>query len=239
MLLRPLRPLLSSVLDPSTLSLTGWVRGSYSGSPWSGVASAGVSGSRSFDAGTAPSAGTALNGYAPANFVAASSTYLRDATNTDSTYLSSTGYRVVMLVKLTTSIIGPTSPIFNAAGLLTGDGGYWGIVYDDTGVHCYHFDGSYQVASSASAVATGGWHLVDVKYDGANITVSVDGTAGTPVAASSLSAITSYLRVGSNYADAVFADAQIEEVIIADASLSSTTAAMFKAYVNARYGLSL
>lgn len=238
MLLRPLRPLLASVLDPTTLTLTGWYRGSYSGSPWSGTASAGASGSRSIEAGSAPSTGSAVNGFTPANFVAASSHYLLDGTNLADAYISTTAYRVVMLVKLTSSAA-PAGAIYDDRGLVTEGGGNWGIVYNTSGVHCYHYDGAYQVASSASAVATGGWHIIDVQYNGTNLTVSVDGTAGTPVAAGTLGSVAAAFRVGTNYGPAVYADAQIMEVILASSDLSATTAAAFKGYVNSRYALSL
>ena len=59
-----------STLDPATLALTGWWRGSYDGSgTWSGTASAGSSGTRSLvELTNKPSSGTAVNGFNPATF---------------------------------------------------------------------------------------------------------------------------------------------------------------------------
>jgi hypothetical protein len=59
------------------------------------------------------------------------------------------------------------------------------------------------------------------------------------VAAGTLGSVAAAFRVGTNYAPAVYADAQIMEVILASSDLSATTAAAFKAYVNSRYALSL
>lgn len=227
---------LFTYFSPASLTLTGWYR-SYAGNPWTGTASAGASGARSVEAGSAPGT-SSLNGLGIADFVAASSNYLLDATNLADAYLSLTGYRVVILINLTTAPA-PAGAIYDNPGILTEGGGNWGIVYNNAGIHCYHNDGGYQVASSAAAVATGGWHVVDVIYNGVNLTLSVDGTAGTPAPAGTLGSITAAFRLGANYAPAVYTNAKIAEVVIANASLSSTSSTTFKSYVNSRYALSL
>ncbi len=225
-----------AVLDPSTLSLTGWVRGSYAAAPWAGTASAGTSGAKTFQtSGTNPTAGTAVNGLTPAAFNG-STQYLIDIVSTMSAYISTTAYRVSLLINAT-SAAAPAGNIYDNPGILTEAGGEWGIVFNSNGVSCYHDSAGYKVASQACS--TGAWHAVDVLYNGTTLTVSVDGVAGTPVTAGTLGAIGSAVRVGGNYSHAVKFTGSILEIATAQATLATTTAAQIKAYYNSRYGLSL
>lgn len=223
----------AGALNPATLALSGFYRGSYSASPWAGVASAGASGGRSISAGSAPSTGTAINGFTPAQFNG--SQWLRDLTNLASAYLSTTAYRVSMLIK-PTSLSAPAGAIYNNPGLLTETGGNWGIVIDTSGVHVYHGSGA-QVAHSSGAVSAGAWHRVDVVFDGTQVRVTVDGVAGTPVASATTGAIGSALTLGSNFGASVGFVGQIAEVDIASTALSGVTSADWSAYFLARYGV--
>lgn len=226
----------SALFDPSTMPLTGWWRGSYSASPWAGIASAGTSGGRSMTTatGTGAGVGTSLNGHAAASFDGAGA--LRDAVNTTENYLSTTAYRVSLLLYVA-SASSPAANIYDNPGILTENGGNWGIVVNTSGVHCFHAASGYKVASQA--ITTDEWQAVDVVYDGSHITVSVDGVGGTPVAAGTLATITgSQFRFGINYATAFF-EGEIMDAAVADTALSSTSSADWKGYYNARYALSL
>ena len=77
-------------------------------------------------------------------------------------------------------------------------------------------------------------------YNGTNITVTVDGVAGTPVASATTGTIAgAAVYLGSSWNNAAKFNGQMMDVMIANASLATTSAAQFKAYIDNRYGLSL
>jgi len=223
------------ILNPADLSLTGWWRGSFASVPWAGTASAGSSGSRPLDLGTA-SVGSALNSLDAASFNGTSQS-LTCSTVTADGFLSTTGYRLSFLV-LINSLAAPSGTIYADKGLLTESGGNWGIVANTDGVNCFHHDGAYKVA--VKSITAGAWHAVDIIYNGTNLIVSVDGTAGTPVAAGTLSSITgATFRICDNLFGSGKLGCQIEDLAVANTALATTTASAFKAYYNSRYALSL
>ncbi len=228
-----------STLNPATISLDGWWRASWASSPWVGNASTGGSGSNNVSAGTAPAVGTALNGLNPANFNGTSHV-LVDNSGTASTqlarYITTTQYRISMLVNLT-SVSAPGAHPYTDRNILSSNGGNWGVSATTSGIGIYHNDGAYKTAFKACA--TGGWHAVDIVYDGTNLTVSVDGVAGTPVAAGALASTVGNFIMGANFASAVFYSGLIADLSIAKTKLAAVTAAQFKAYYNARYALTL
>lgn len=113
-------------LDPSSLALTGWYRASYSGAPWVGTASAGTSGAKSATSpGSAPTVGTAVNGKTPALYNGTTE-YLRDIVSTGPDYISTTKYRVVMLIEPGT-LSAPAGAPYDDRGLFVETGGNWGI----------------------------------------------------------------------------------------------------------------
>jgi hypothetical protein len=88
-----------AVFDPATLSLTGWWRAAYAGSPWAPTASAGTSGTANRDLGVdsgaaTPSVGTALNGLDTADFDGSTQS-MADGDSTLDTYVSAAAYERV------------------------------------------------------------------------------------------------------------------------------------------------
>ncbi len=228
-----------TVWSPALAVLTGWYRGSYGGTPWAGTASAGTSATPALldpGGGAAATVGSAVNTFTPAAFNGTSK-YLKDNVTLAPSYISTTGYRLSFLINATAAAA-PAGSIFNNPGLFTENGGNWGVVFNTDGVNVYHFSGSYKVAKQACS--TGAWHAVDVVYDGVNLTVSVDGVAGTPVAAGTLGSITGALMAfGANFNHTVFFNGTIMEMSTAQSAIAGSTPTMFKAYYNARYGLAL
>jgi hypothetical protein len=231
-------PAAAPVFDPTASALTGLYRGSFGGDPWAGTASAGTSGGRSLSAGAAPAVGAAVNGFTPASFNGTTH-FLTDLTNTADTYLTTTAYRVSLLLQ-PAALAAPSGLPYNDPGLITESGGNWGITVDSAGVHVYHHDGVYKIADGPAALLVGTWYAVDVVYNGTDITVSVNGTAGTPVAAGTLGTIAGAgLRMGSNYAATVFYSGLILDAALANTTLAGSTHANFRAYYASRYGVSV
>lgn len=223
------------VFDPSVLNLAVWQR-DFGGAPWAGTASAGASGSHSFVVGTAPGVGASLNGHASADFdgtndvLVLSGLQMVDA-------ISTTAYRIALLFEADT-LPAPAGSIFANPGIFADGGGNFGVVVNSAGIHVYHHDGAYKVASGPAALSTATKYAIDIVYDGANITVSVNGVAGTPVAAGTLGGIVTECRLGESYSG--FGDLRIWDFMSAQATLAaSMTTAQHKGYINARFGLSL
>jgi hypothetical protein len=229
------------VWDPTAENVNGLYRASYGGSPWAGAASAGDSGGRDMSqvGATAPSVGSALpNGQTPADFNGTDDT-LNDGTNATLTYISTTAYQVDFLIYIDT-VGAAAAGIYDNEGVLTDSGGNFGIVVNDDGadatIHCFHHSTTYKVASKE--ISTGAWHHVRCVYNGTAITVSVDGVAGTPTTAGTMSAPGANIRLGKNYANAAFFDGKIAEVSIGDVVLSASNA-KYELYYEQRYGVSL
>jgi hypothetical protein len=224
----------AAAFDPATLALTGWYRGTWA-VPWPGTASTGTSGTKTLQSnGHDPVAGTTLNGHQAADF--AGSHMLVDSVNLMPTYISTSAYRIHMLIYVTAT--GAPGGIFSDPGLITENGGSWGVTINNTGIQVYH--AASQVAASAGALATGAWHDVDILFDGAHVTITVDGVAGTPGATTSAGFITgATMFVAQSAYVTAHPNVQIMDLLIANTALAGTTAAALKGYVNARYGLSL
>lgn len=229
----------SSVLDPTTLSLSGYWRGSYAGSPWVGTASAGSSGGRNLtEATNAPSVGAALNSLASADYdgtddqLAASGVVASDL-------IATGGYRVSFLAEFD-ALPAPAGAVYSNPSVIMDTGtGNFGVVVNNAGVHAYHSDGSFKTASSAAAISTGTKYAIDVVYDGTNITVSVNGTAGTPVAAGNAVSITGAVSFGRNVFNDARLNGRIWDLYTAQTDLAAVTSAAHKAYINSRYALAL
>src|SRR5690606_13622046 len=107
--------------------LTGFWRGSFSGSPWVGTASAGSSGTRDLtEATNPPSTGAAQNGYVPADFDGTNDV-LGNATAM-STLLTASGYYYWALFELDaiTGTLADSSAFSNAA-VWSDSGGFLGM----------------------------------------------------------------------------------------------------------------
>jgi hypothetical protein len=238
-LVRPAKP--AAGFDPATLAPTGWWRISFSGSPWTGTASAGTSGSNNLTEATNPPTATGtLNGFTLADF---------DGTNdilgggAFTTYYDADGYSGWALVFVDAITTNSGSSFLNDA-IVSDSGGIHEIYLTDNGagtvnVGISHYNGTTEPLATAT-FATGAWKLVQWKYDGTNIKIRVNGGAWSSTAAGgNLDASGANLRVGGNYNGTIFTDQKIAEVGLADLVISDADFDNIKSYVNSRYGLSL
>lgn len=242
------RPIASSVFDPATLTLTGWWRASYAGSPWAGTASAGSSGSRNLTEGTNPPAtGSALNGLTPAD-CDGSNDQLSNALATNN-FITTAAYSVAVLFNADTADADAgASTFYTNRGLVFAsggtNGGIWGVTHTTSGVRAGHWNGATW-NSAIKAASTAAWHLTIVTYDGTNISVWVDdvtNSGAVSVAHGNVDAgsiASDVLRIGTQYNQAAFFDGKITEVMLAQVAWSETDRTNIKSYINSRYALSL
>ncbi len=187
---------------PADLNLTGFWDASYAGAPWAGTASLGSSGSKSLittdtnipRTHTAPTAGTAVNGYTPASFdghlygdISPTEAMQLDTPDAFSNYASGTAFSCWALVYPTlrgapnAHIGGAVFTVYNDA-----DGTTPLLVIVNSGgalVSVQPAGGSVTSASRA-AIPTDLWVLATVDYDGAHLRIGINEVPGTGVGTS-------------------------------------------------------
>lgn len=224
----------TAVFDPGTLSLSGWWRASYTGSPFVGRASAGGSGSQNLTEATNPPAvGAALNGLTPADFDGINDV-LGGATL--ATFQGAAAWSLSLLLKIDTIIA-------TAAGegqILSDTTGTFGVGTNTASnvILVEQYDVSWK--RHTAAISAGAYTLVQAKYDGTNLHLRTNSSAFTQLACGSNATLAGNLRVGaSRAAFAKFFDGQIPELMLSQSAFSTAKFDDIKAYTNSRYGLSL
>lgn len=235
-----------AAFDPATLSLSGWWRAAYGGSPWSGVSSAGASSGRNLtEATNPPTVGTALNGLAGAAFNGTTS-QLSLTIQQDVVY-SATAYTVIglMIANAAAADAGVNAPYNNpgvvATSAATGVGGSVHIGYSASGIRAGHWDGS-SWASAAQAAATGSVFMFAVRYNGTLLGVGINGAVMTTTPKGNVAGLgddTGLIRIGADDDASNFLNARIYELMLARVALSDADIASTKSYFNARYLLAL
>jgi hypothetical protein len=231
----------SAAFDPSTLSLTGWWRASYSGAPWVGTSSAGGSGSRDLtEATNPPSTGSALNGLTPADFDGTNDT-LSNATAI-STLLSASAYFYwILFYADTASSNGSLGIAYDNRQLITDTNGNWGCAIStpvaDPTVQCWHWDGNSNGVQLT--IALNAWNLICCRYDGTNLRAKLNSGSVSTQARGNIAATTGTLRVGTRWTGSVFYDGRIAEIGLAATAESDARFDDIRTYINARYALSL
>lgn len=227
----------AAVFDPATLSLDGWWRASYSGSPWTPTASAGTSGSNGniITLGTAPGTGSAVNGLTPADFNGTTQSLQLDTASTTD-ILANASMTMIVLANADASTAA-ASDFYDDPGFVMDAGGNAGLVFTSSGVRAGVFAASTGQTTHI-AQSTGAWFMAAMRYDGTNVKCRVNSTDATPVAKGSptMSANTVF---GRNYAGAKFFDGKVLEIMTAKTALSDADLTNIKSYFNSRYGLSL
>lgn len=221
--------------SPASLSLTGWWRANYSGSPWAGTASAGASGSNDLTGATAPATGSAVGGFTPADFNG--STHELTADDPIDTVLPDAGYSLVVVLRADTAAAdaGASTPYDNPGILCDDTEGRLSAGFSAAGLRVGGFDGSTW-DSAVAACPTGTWALGLVVFAGGSLSVSVNGGAADTISRGN----TSYngaalnLVVGKNYGSAFF-DGRIAEIVATGADLSANETKLLK-YARQRYG---
>lgn len=222
---------------PSVLSLTGWWRASYGGSPWVGVASAGGSGTHNLSEGTnPPSTGSAVNGLTPADFDGVNDKI--DNANTIGTFLTASAWSAAVLIWIDNVSTATATTMCSIVG--NSAGGFWGLGHRDNSgpkVYSYIWDGANK--SIEIPITTGAWHLVQAKLESGIHKLRIDGGSWTTLASGNVTNLANSLRVGQSYTGSHFGDQKILDLALAGSAISDANFEKIRKYVNARYALSL
>lgn len=241
--------------SPASLTLHHWQRANYATPTWSGSASGGDSGSRSFvtDTGagfTVPTSGAGVGGYTQA-VKDSTNDMVWDASTALSSLITSSAYTIVLLVKPTGTI--PTdvdaTNRYNEKAIVSevGSGGaYLGVgCHDASGtikVSAYHYDGTY--TGPATPATKDAWNLVVSRYDGADLKLGVNGGVEATISKGSVSdspgTSASRLSIGQQYT--AFGSSltyELLEYAVMPSAISDANITKYRAYANQRYGVSV
>lgn len=133
------------------------------------------------------------------------------------------------------ALTGASTSGFNMRAMVADatNGVFYPILTDTSGI----LGGHFQVTDHKTAeiaVSAGTVYYVEVSYDGTNIVMRCNGTSQS-VAAGSIATLTGLLKLGANYASAVFIDATLAEMWIFNVKLSSGDLADCQAYLLNRF----
>lgn len=231
--------------DPADLTLTGWWRGPFSASPWSGVASAGTSGSNAFSEATnPPSVGSTLNGIAPPDFDGSNdnmSTSAQLSAFISSSATASCSGWVLFNADAATADAGAGSR-HNNPQFFSDANQVLNIGFSSAGVHVSIYDTGAAYTERVIACGTGGWHLLCWRIThGSLVEASLDGGAfqTTSFAGKTISSFRSVImRCGAKGTGlSPFFNGRIMEQAVAASALSDGDFDNVVAYINDRYGL--
>lgn len=218
----------ASVFDPATLSLTGWWRASYSGSPWVGTASAGASGSRNLtEATNPPTAGTAVDGFTPARFNGTNQK-LGHAGPVATTFVSTTQWSTWVMFKATAAFaFGADNQRYNSPHFWCSDDSGVGVGFDSNGINVHQADNSPAQRDTKIACGTGAWHVLFAWWDGSLLHLQLDNGSPVTTACTSMYSGVSYaaLLVGCNWNGSNWFQGDIEDMEIRNVAFSGTEVA--------------
>lgn len=212
-----------------------WV--DHTSAPWVGTPSTGTSGSHNVSTVNSTN-GVALNGHTTADYASQVDTTAAtaDAFYTNSAYSGA----MVFYADTATADAGSSSAYLNAQMLGYETTALFGVAFSTAGVDVWQYDGAWKTVRIACA--TGGWHLIEWKYDGVNLHARLDGGAwATPVAVTSgwggFSLTTHHINLGSTSYATNF-DGRLAIVLLADSVISDSDFDNTKAAINTLFGTS-
>lgn len=227
--------------NPAVLSLSGYLRASYSSAPWLGIASAGTSGTHDFtEVANPPSVGAALNGFTPADFNG-STQLLTGAVPTD--FVSTSVGGIAVLFRTRTTTITPAATGWqNGEAMLADSLARLGLLHTDDGLFGAFYNGAARNMTGPLACTTNAWHLGFQWWNGGTMFLQLDG--GTPISVAMGGSggpvfAGGTLRLGRNNGAGTFYDGLIAHALIQNAAWTAQNILDIRAHINSRYGLSL
>jgi hypothetical protein len=160
--------------SPWQLTPSRWWRPSYAGPPWlDNVGDVPLT-----SVGADPTTGAAVNGFVPAS--SDGTKFLLDGTDIWTSLLDPAGYAHWALFNAPAAV----APGAQYDPSIWGDivNGDQGMAFTTNGVQVWHTSSSAHVGPAPVAAIAGAWHLAVGRYDGTNLRLDVDGTAGMPTA---------------------------------------------------------
>lgn len=218
----------TGVFNPATLSPSGWWRDYGGASPWVGQAGG------SLVSAAAPTAGTPVNGVAPATFNG--STQSMASASAISTFLSASQFGLAYLVKHTAVPADAGTGLRYGSGrpvVSDGGGGYLHSGANVAGVFGGIYDSGYKDAQAA-ATPLNNWIAVFIKLVGGTLYVAANNGAYATASIADIDVVTGVLTVGSAYA-APFLQGDLLEVLTRATAWTDQERTDLYSYFKARY----
>lgn len=225
--------------DPTTMDLTGYWRGNYTGDPWVGTSSAGVSGTRNLIQVTdSPSVGSAKNGYTPANFDGIAECLTGTSNMED--FLGSGAYTSLSVLQVDSGTLpSDATVVFNCPQIWSQDTGNAGVAISIGGFRFWIFDSIDGLKETAIASVSdwSAWHVVVCRYTGTVFEISLNGSAFISETSSAPGGFGVPLEVGRNYDSTAFFFGLLMEQAFMESSISDVDASNYRSYAISRYAL--
>lgn len=227
----------------SDLSLSGWWRASYTGDPWTGTASAGLSSGRTLinGAGEVPTVGAAVNLLTPSAYNGLTN-YFTSSLNLSDLVTSAAG-TLAFLYRADTAAAAVSNPYEDACFLSMEARGDLSFSVNATGVRASFLDVSAARLDIAQPALLGYWHLAQMRWNAGTLEVGVDNVWTTvPITGGGADATnfaSTLIQVGADYVLGAHFEGQILEIMASKTRLSDANFQTIKHYLNERYALSL
>lgn len=228
---------------PAIDSWTIWNRVAYAGSPWTGTASAGSSGSRDLtEATNPPSVGSALNGFDTADFDGTNDRFYVHAW-TDLFSLAA-GTCIVLFnadaaaAEITTNGYDEPTLVGSADGNAS-----MGLSVHISGGSTYrvraHVRDSGGYKTRVQTITLSSWNLACMRWDSTNLKLDLNSLSTSSVACGAIPDCPNNTLFGNNYTGTLFFNGKIAEILCAQTAITDAKLLQIKTYMNTRYGLSL
>jgi hypothetical protein len=227
-----------SLWDPSEeLATSLLARAPYAGSPWRSE-NYGLVG-QTLSSANPPTAGTPQNGWTPASFNGTTNFLTADGVADD--YVGPTSVTIQAVVWVSSATAPSTYAFDDPCIVVAQYSGIFAVGVSTSGVRFGVYLSTGYVETTPVAMSTGAWHRVQARYDGANVSVRVDGGAWTDVAATDpFAASGSPLLVGVDIVGTTkFLPVYLLEIAISPSASSNPVCDAWDSYAVTRYGLSI
>lgn len=206
-------------------------RASYTAAPW--VATVGNNLVADEFANATPTAGTAVDGLTPAQFVAASGHSLETAT-TGTDYVTAAAGTIVALVKLTSASAPAGGGVFADRAILVSYNSNLILSYSTAGFQAGLYDGTQRALTVAAS--TGSYYLVVMRWDSVDLRLDVirSGTTSASRIANAVSGALGRLFVGLNPGVA-FSNFELLHLITKKTAITASQLAAIVADIQATY----
>lgn len=222
----------AATFDPSTLSPTGWWRGSYSGSPWVKTSTTGANLTQPTGTLT-PATGAAVDTFTSAD-CDGTDDYLMESTNGFSWYIAASAGTILIPFRADVASAAAAN-LYDDPSLLSDTNNAFSMTFSSGGVGVAFYDGASWKGTRVAASATA-WHMAKVRWNGSSVEVGVDSGAMSSTASSSLAVAVSNMSVGRAIISAsAYFNGQIMEVFMKDTTLTNADISNYYSYLKARY----
>lgn len=123
-------------------------------------------------------------------------------------------------------------------GIVSDGGGFWGVYACTTGLYAYQYDGAAKY-TAAQAITPGEAVYFEASFDGATLSLSINGAAAVTASAGNITDLTNVVALGFRSGQAAAFDHDLGELVVLGASApSAANLTGWRDYAAKRWGVS-